>query len=236
MGRIAAGLRAGMSLLMAAGMGWTVLRAEPVELAPAFGEFNDWWGQYAAASPAERPAMVKKGVALAKARREFMVNLIQTDPARAIEEAFTEEYHSALPESIGALVERHVRGLGKLVVAEKRGGTSGRKVTFDGDVWRAWVYGRRLELNSREEIPIHGVVLDGEMAMDGSPLERFPERESLRNVLRQSEGKMTCPICGEPGTIPTAVGDILLWFDTEEHLETCEKALIEKEMNPSAED
>ncbi len=201
----------------------------------AFSEFDDWWQVYTTVAASERPALVKNGVALAKVRREAMLKFIENDPATAIQKAFDEEYRSALPKPVAENVELDVRGLAKLTVT-KKDGTTHRKVTMGNESWKAFLYGPRLELNSRAEIPIHGVTLAGRIAVDGSPLERFPKRESLLAVLKQGEGKKTCPICGEPGVIPRAVGDVLLWFDTEEHQTVCEKALIEKEMSPESDD
>ena len=197
-----------------------------------FAKFDDWWTQYASVDASDRPAFVEKGIALAKNRRDAMVALIEKDPAAAIEKSFAEEYHNALPVLLGPLVEKHVRGLAKLTVTKGKNGALDRKITIEKETWKAFLSGARLELNSREEIPIHGVVLEGRVAVDGSPLERFPKRESLLAVLRQGEGKKSCPICGGPGVIPAAVGDVLLWFDTEEHLVVCEKALVEKEASP----
>ena len=215
--------------LMAWGSG---VGAESNETPMAFAKFDDWWTQYGNVAAAERPGLVEKGLALAKNRRDAMVELIEENPAQAIEKAFTEEYHNALPAAVAPLVEKHVRGLAKLTVTKGKHGVVQRNVTMEKESWKAFFYGVRLDLNSRGEIPIHGVVLDGRVAVDGSPLERFPKRESLLNVLRQGEGKKSCPICGEPGVIPAAVGDVLLWFDTEEHLVVCEKALVEKEASP----
>lgn len=227
-------MRLYLALILTALVGFPSLRAAAVEKATAFSEFDAWWQEYISVPAAERPALVKKGLVLAQARHEAMVQLIESAPAKAIQMAFAEEYHDALPKPIAELVELHVRGLAKLTVSESKNGTPQRDVTIESRTWKACLYGARLELPAREEIPIHGVALEGLIAVDGSPLERFPKRDSLLNVLRQSEGKKTCPICGEPGIIPTAVGDILLWFDTEEHLLLCEKALIEKEAHPDA--
>lgn len=220
-------------LLLATGSGFPSAQAAGEDMTDAFARFDDWWQQYITIPEAERPSIVEKGVAGATTRHAAMVKLIETDPAKAIRLAFAEEYHSALPKPIGALVEIHARALARLDVSTKDG-TTHRRVTIGNQTWKASLYGPRLELSSREEIPIHGVVLDGRMAVDATPLERFPDRESLLSVLRQSEGKKTCPICNEPGVIPGAVGDILMWFDSEEHLVTCEKALIEKETIPEA--
>lgn len=197
----------------------------------SFQEFDAWWQQFIAVNAAERTAMIKNGTALAKTRSSAMVEMIEKQPEQAIERAFAEEFHSALPEPIQELVETHKRGLAKMTVTEKDRSAS-RKVELNGETLKGYLSGARLKLDSREEIPIHGIELFGKIAVNASPLERFPKRESLIEVLRQGEGKKSCPICGEPGLIPTAVGDVLLWFDTEEHLLICEKAVIEKEMSP----
>ena len=222
----------GLVVLLATIPNLQSVQAETKGIAPAFAEFDAWWQQYITVATSERAALVEQGIAAAKNRRKAMLTMIENDPAQAIKLAFAEEYHTALPEPIAKLVEVHVRGLAQLTVSKKKDGVTTRRVSIQGQSWRAYLYDERLKLNTREEIPIHGIALEGLVAIDGSPLERFPNRESLLNVLRQSDGKKTCPICGEPGIIPTAVGDILLWFDTDEHLDTCEKALIEKEMNP----
>lgn len=232
--RFAGWFRLGLILLYASTGG--LLPAETTaDTTTPISEFDDWWQVYTTVPASDRPGMVKKGASLAKTRRDAMVNLIENDPATAIQKAFPEEYRSALPRSVSENVELHVRGLAKLTVAKKNSVTT-RQVTLEKESWNAYLYGPRLELTSRAEIPIHGVTLAGRIAVDGSPLERFPKRETLLNVLKEGEGKKTCPICGEPGIIPTAVGDVLLWFDSDEHLIVCEKALVEKEASPENED
>lgn len=195
--------------------------------------FDGWWQKYFDATEEARPALENEGIALAKKRWETMWNLVAREPENAIRWSFPEEYHNALPLSIGAWVEQHVRGLGSLLVERKKDGSVQRTVVLDDQSWTAWTYGRRLKLATRDEIPVHGIVLGERMALEGSPLERFPRRDSLWQALRQSEGKKTCPICGEPGRIPAAAGDLLFWFDREDHIATTEKALVEKESLPN---
>ncbi len=223
---------AGAFLLFLTATPWVAGSEKPDSLA----EFDRWWQKYSDATGETRPAMEKEGGELAKKRRATMWDLMASAPENAIRWSFPEEYYTALPLPIRAWVEQHVRGLGALLVERNKDGATVRTVVLDDQSWTAWTYGRRLKLSTRDEIPVHGIVLGERMALDGSPLERFPRRDSLWQALRQSEGRKTCPICGEPGRIPAAAGDILFWFDREEHIATTEKALVEKEALPNGEE
>lgn len=109
-------------------------------------------------------AETARGVELAKARETAMVALIQSDPERALERAIATGQRAKLPKEVAAHVERQVSGRGDLMVAVADDFEHGRSRTFrdatlNGETYRAFVYGERLERVSETEIPLTGIVL-----------------------------------------------------------------------------
>ncbi|HEY0169736.1 MAG TPA: Calx-beta domain-containing protein, partial [Pyrinomonadaceae bacterium] len=122
-----------------------------------------------------------RGEELALRRRARLAELIARDPESALRAAVSPDVRARLPARVARHLEEEVGGRGDLLVAVsdvfdpstrafKRGRTD-RLAVVNGRTYRAHVYGRRALMPSKKNIPLHGVAVDGELALDESPLD-----------------------------------------------------------------
>ncbi len=149
--------------------------------------FPAWAERYAEAAEPARRALEERGIELARERREVMRRLIRDDPEAALALAFPRSGREALPGSVTDHLEAWVAGSGELEVygVTKRGKANGaghgyrRYAHIAGETYRAFAYGRRLEQPSQADLSLHGVALDGMLALHESPLRRMEPGESI---------------------------------------------------------
>lgn len=142
------------------------------------------------------------GEALAWKRREAMRDLIETDPAKAIELTAPFSWRIRLPTNITRHFEQWVDGQGSLLVFagtdfERRKATVKREVEMGGQTYRAFVYGLRRAQISQYNVPLHGIALDGRMAVTSDPIRLLEPAEAT--VLNEQRGQPTEAICGVSG-------------------------------------
>ena len=182
-------------------------------LSPEASSMWEWASDYAAAGAGERAAMLESGKALAAAHRARMKSLISVDPRRALEEALPVVLRQELPAEILESIEQRVnaRGFyGVLGVAgtfsppadsvKSRGlevpATAVRRSfqTNGGAEYVAIVYGRRVRQRTTENAAVHGVAVDGMLAMHEDPLRALEQGERLRADQRIF---FNCPVSGK---------------------------------------
>ena len=131
--------------------------------ADPLGEFDAWLARYEAASVAERPNLTAEGERLAKRRQPAMLRLIATQPAMALRRAVPRL--AKLPEPVAQYVEQHAEGLARYDVTVACGGARHRfckverRLMLDGRALTPRWHGRRAHLGSKENLPVHGIVL-----------------------------------------------------------------------------
>lgn len=154
---------------------WPANRAEP------FDKFRDWQQRHRAA--ADKAALETEGVALAKARRVAMKRWIERDPEFALTQAVGPDARRELPEEVLIELERWVEGKGGLEVMVRCGPKVKtaeqitRNVRVAGENFRAFVYGRRVGQTTKYDVPIHGVAVDGLLALHSSPVRQLEPGE-----------------------------------------------------------
>jgi autotransporter-associated beta strand protein len=146
----------------------------------AFEEFRRWTAGF----PATRTgAELQHGIELARQRRHELLDLIENNPRRALELAVPDSVRQRMPDEIVTLLEQRVDARGDLMALattsdDDRGCGIKRTTTLqDGRAFDTFTYGRRGAIPTRDNIAIHGVALDGKLA-----LSEFPGR-----VLEPSE-------------------------------------------------
>jgi len=154
-----------------------VEKAEIVWEAPK--KFQDWLAEYGKTSSR---VSVAEGVALARERRMTMRHLIETIPERALRMAISREERAELPEEIVEQLEVPISDAGEFekVVSCYLGGLERpagapeyeRFVTVDERRYRAFTFGRRIELQTKDRISVHGIAIDDVMAVSPDPVKR----------------------------------------------------------------
>ena len=199
-------------------------KRSPLAKAPVLGEFRDWLEQYSISGSIS--ASEQKGQELARQRRAVMAQLVQDDPASAIEQAVPTQLRQKLPTQIQQDVEEQISGYGDYLVlvfdgvdpatGEFKHGRTERKVVIEGKTYEASVYGHKLEMTTKMNIPLRGVKVDGVVALAESPLR----------VLKAEDGD-TLSAQG----IDAEVGGKVLHFEDQEQLNRYEEKLKKREMS-----
>jgi hypothetical protein len=176
---------------------------------PLFARFAEWVEDYRHAGAAQKVILEAEGIVIARERRNAMHDLIQTNPARALELTVPLGVRRSVPGTVAEFLEERLSGRGSLDVfaALAEPGQEGkvtpafRVATLQGRDYRAFVYGRRLGEPTRRNIPLNGVAVDDVFAVSENPL-RLLESEELLEVASGREE----PICAVSGN-STSIGE-----------------------------
>lgn len=169
---------------------------------PEFSGFREWSDRFLAASGDDRSALEAEGVALAQVRREEMSALIRSNPERALALAVPFSVRLQLPEAVVERMEQRVDGRGELAVLgavplpgrEGDVAPSWRTATVQEQIYTAHVYGRRLDEPTRGDVPLHGLALDGHLAVDENPVRLLEPAEA------EAQGALSGdPVCSVSG-------------------------------------
>ncbi|HEX4350182.1 MAG TPA: PKD domain-containing protein, partial [Verrucomicrobiae bacterium] len=176
--------------------------AETIAATAAFENFAKWAEQFSRSS-----ASVVEGERLAWKRREAMLNLIQTNPAQALALAAPFTWRQQLPPQVTQFFEQQVDGRGDFKVAVGTDFAAGnttvyRNVQLGGTNYQAFAYGRRLSQPCITGIPLHGIALEGKMAVSVAPLRRLTVDEAT--ALAKQRGRPLDQICSVSGLSVTS--------------------------------
>ncbi|RFC52724.1 MAG: hypothetical protein DVB22_000307 [Verrucomicrobia bacterium] len=189
---------------------------EKVEAPAPMAAFRQWAKHYVAAPSAD---MVAEGVRLAADRRAAMVDLIEQNPEKALENGVPESVRRAMPSEVVSLLEEKVDGVGDLIATafnypDQRVPAGKRLVERsvemeDGRSFAGFVYGNREYQPSRDVIPIHGVAIDGKMALSQWP-GRMLEPVELAEARQAVAEEPVCPVSEAPiAATGTATGVVV---------------------------
>ena len=152
-------------------------------------EFQEWVKAY---RNRDMRMDLGEGLILAQERRVTMKRLIVTNPEEALRMAIADEDRVGLPEEIIELLEFSVSDAGEFerVVSCYTGGfvrpigapDEECFVKMDEKRYRAFTYGRRAELQTKDRISVHGISIDDVMAVSPDPVLR-------KGLLAESFGK-----------------------------------------------
>ena len=196
-------------------------------------DFSRWAEQFLSGNTT---ASLAHGEALAWKRREAMLELIETDPERALELAVPYEWRVALPPRITRHFESWVDGRGDLTVAVATDFDLGRtrairEVSVDGKQFKAFVYGKRNGQVSQTQIPLHGITLGGKMAVSVDAIRMLSLKEAA--ALELERGVPTDVICGvsakpsdyQQEQVAADVGGEIKYFCETDHARMVNKRL-----------
>jgi hypothetical protein len=174
----------------------------PSSFAP-LAAFQSWTSDYAVRPEAGK---VAAGVKLAQERRATMRALIQHDPEQALANTVPEALRRTMPEEVKILLEEKVDARGDFTVTaatwpdgrvpQGQRAERARVKLDDGQKFEAFTYGNREFLPSRKNVPIHGIAVDGLLAVSEwpgrvlDPIERHEAKAALdKDPLCPTSGK-----------------------------------------------
>ncbi len=179
---------------------------------PEFAEFKGWAAEF----PRGRRSAAE-GVHLAQRRRAALVDLISKDPRRALELAAPEFVRRTMPPAVQTELEQRVSGRGDLLVTaaaampgrELATTPVARTVVVAGQEYEAFTFGRREPVLSRRGLAIHGIALDGKLALSEWPARVLEPLEAAEARARLKAP----PLCPVSGNQPEEQGDevVLDW-------------------------
>lgn len=151
----------------------------PASAIDPVSDFGKWTDSYLT-SP--NPAAIEVGVALAKDRRQSLKQLIQSDPARALQLAISDEIRNRLPAEVVAELETRISAAGEfeMIATCYTGGFRApagapeieRFVTIDTQRYRAFTFGRRAEMQTKDRLSLHGIAIDDVLALHPDPIRK----------------------------------------------------------------
>lgn len=205
----------------------------------ALGAFRAWLQRWSSTPVAERAGLEVEGEQLAAARRGPFHALLTTEPETALELSVSPLERLSLPERVAQHVERWRDGIGALhVIAgtaiDQAPVETERFVSFDdapGEFLRAGVFGQRARESSRGQLRLHGVVLDGAIAVTDSRLRRLWPGEPRRDLPLDQPG--ACPVSKKKAD-PTLLydgGDTLFGFCGTDHAVQYDATLAAAELD-----
>ncbi|HUR59478.1 MAG TPA: hypothetical protein VM029_17305 [Opitutaceae bacterium] len=171
------------------------------DLPAAMAAFRAWVSRYQGSTDGGRPQLEAEGVALAKARRAEMRNMIIRTPEMALAVTVPAVVRQALPPAVLAELEARVSGTGEFALQamsyepgqRPAGAPSMRRIAFvSGTTYTAHAYGRRAGLLTKEGASLHGIALDGDLALHDSPLRVLEPGE-----IAGAEAGPNCPVSKE---------------------------------------
>ncbi|MEQ2009602.1 MAG: immunoglobulin domain-containing protein [Limisphaerales bacterium] len=155
---------------------WPVNRVEPFE------KFRAWQSLHRTA--AEKSTVEAQGVALAQVRRAAMAKWIERDPEFALAQALRPDARRDLPAAVLAELETRVDGRGNYFLMVRCGSQVRadqqyvRQAQIGETTYAAFVYGRRYNQMTKYDVPLHGVALDGKLALHESPVRQLDPLEA----------------------------------------------------------
>jgi hypothetical protein len=165
--------------------------------------FANWATRYLAAKPEARGDLRAEGVALAEARRKMMASLIEKDPREALANTPPVLVRQQLPPEVQNLLEERVSGEGDLFVVRGIGRPGEKTVvptitqaTLEKRTFLAYTYGDRTLTPTLNDISIHGISLDGKLAVLDSPVRKLEAGETA------AETSEVCIVTNDVPVVP----------------------------------
>ena len=148
--------------------------------------FSDWSARYAKTPSSEKSRLLEEGVRLAKERAEVLAELIEYDPEAALAMAIPQSTREGLPEEVLAHSERRIIGTGRLevIASTAEPGRAApavqRSVQLGRRSYQAYVYGGLKRFGTVDDLYMHGIAVNGSLALADSPVRELEPGERLK--------------------------------------------------------
>ena len=159
----------------------------------AIGEFEEWMERFLYEDSSGRGQLIGEGVAVAGRRRQEMKRLIREDPETALDLAVPYQFRREFPPVITAQLETPVSNFAQFQLnvycsdpghAEDEHAGHGhaeseyeRIAKFGGNRYEVQTFGRRFNVTTKDLLSIHGIAIDGVLAMADDPVRVLSEAE-----------------------------------------------------------
>ena len=170
-------------------------------------------------------------------RKKELLALIESDPRRALDAAFTMEEWLALPEEVRELVETPFSQVSSVEVIPFCEGPNGERENFHGseilvDGQQAVMPESEVFRMSKSRLPVRGFELDGVMVVDSQVYERLNSENSdqvLAEFPVSERGLGVDPTSGRPAdpNVRALIGGVVHSFENEGSLLTLAAAIEE---------
>lgn len=161
---------------------------DAAQLARPFQAFSEWLRDFTAADDAGRAALLATGRHHATARRAALKTLITIDPELALQLTLPDDLRRELPDELRSLLEQPIAAFGDLEVDVACGlpefpdahghaahaHTITRTLRIGDTPFEAFTYGQRLAVSTKRGLPVHGIAIDGLLALHESAVQRLP--------------------------------------------------------------
>ncbi len=188
---------------------------------PIFAEFDAWVEQDFNKEFADISEHHRIGGNLALQREKVLKELIRFDPKTALEKAISTEKYNRLPVFITKHLEKKISADGDFLVyfldeidpvtGNMSSSRIEREVIVGDSKYQAFVYGRREAMTTKLDIPLQGIVLDGLMAVDESPVRKLDPTEYESHSVNLAELNEL--------SVVAKVGGKLVYFSNQTELE-----------------
>lgn len=154
--------------------------ADPVQGAiDALASFDAWKAQFT-----KGQAVPSEGVRLAKARRAQLFGLIKADPRAALAAAVPYADRKRLPPEVVDLLETPVSTAADLDVwqacgAPGQNSSLTRWLHLEGEKHQVFTFGERSQAMSKNRLSVHGIALDGRLALSDDPVRVLSGEEKM---------------------------------------------------------
>lgn len=172
---------------------------------PELAAFAAWAQRYLAAAPEARAALAEEGRALAETRRTRMLGLIKDDPREALANTLPVIVRQQLPAAVEDLLEDRISDRGDVYRIMGIAGPGENKVIptveqarIAGRSYQAHRYGDRALTAHLQDVSIHGITLDGHLAVLDSPVRKMEAGET------PAETTDECVVTGGVTVVPEA--------------------------------
>lgn len=172
------------------------LQIRKLSESPVFQQFNEWLEIYAKNNFAADAGQLKTGEKLARERTEKFKQLALIAPDVAIEKAVSPDVFRRLPVSVAQYLEKPASFFGDFLVYtidetdslnQHNHSRTVREIAVGDARYQALVYGRRLTMTTKINIPLTGFVLGDTMIVDENPARAIKSAEFAERAAGEAE-------------------------------------------------
>jgi len=179
-----------------------------------------------------RHRAVTSALTTATSRRANLQRLMSENPRAALAHALPASRLTAVPTELAAVVEQRWHGFAQLSVLPAEADNRVQLILPDGRVFDVQLYGDRRYLRTKEDLPVHAVLLGDRAIIEDSPisivvpteLEAIGRSTVLYFVRSGRDAQTNARFTGD--IVEALVGDRVLQFQSVENLEKFKHRLI----------